>query len=105
MSMAHRYEYDGDIQIKRDVKLAKPRMYKVILHNDHYTTMDFVVEVLVTIFHKNNMEATELMLQVHRNGFGICGVYTYDIAQTKAGQVHALARQREFPLKCTVEEA
>ncbi|HQL42933.1 MAG TPA: ATP-dependent Clp protease adapter ClpS [Spirochaetota bacterium] len=103
--MAHRYEYDGDIQIKRDVKLAKPRMYKVILHNDHYTTMDFVVEVLVTIFHKNNMEATELMLQVHRNGFGICGVYTYDIAQTKAGQVHALARQREFPLKCTVEEA
>jgi ATP-dependent Clp protease adaptor protein ClpS len=67
--------------------------------------MDFVVEVLVTIFHKNNMEATELMLQVHRNGFGICGVYTYDIAQTKAGQVHALARQREFPLKCTVEEA
>lgn len=105
MSMAHRYEYDGNIQIKRDVKLAKPRMYKVILHNDHYTTMDFVVEVLVTIFHKNNMEATELMLQVHRNGFGICGVYTYDIAQTKAGQVHALARQREFPLKCTVEEA
>lgn len=103
--MAHRYEYEGDLQIKRDVKLAKPRMYKVILHNDHYTTMDFVVEVLVTIFHKNNMEATELMLQVHRNGFGICGVYTYDIAQTKAGQVHALARQREFPLKCTVEEA
>ncbi|MBP8987644.1 MAG: ATP-dependent Clp protease adapter ClpS [Spirochaetes bacterium] len=103
--MAHRYEYNGDIQIKRDVKLAKPRMYKVILHNDHYTTMDFVVEVLVTIFRKNNMEATELMLQVHRNGFGICGVYTYDIAQTKAGQVHALARQREFPLKCTVEEA
>ncbi|HPK46026.1 MAG TPA: ATP-dependent Clp protease adapter ClpS [Spirochaetota bacterium] len=103
--MAHRYEYNGDIQIKRDVKLAKPRMYKVILHNDHYTTMDFVVEVLVTIFHKNNMEATELMLQVHRNGFGICGVYTYDIAQTKAGQVHTLARQREFPLKCTVEEA
>ncbi|HQQ52097.1 MAG TPA: ATP-dependent Clp protease adapter ClpS [Spirochaetota bacterium] len=103
--MAHRYEYEGDLQIKRDVKLAKPRMYKVILHNDHYTTMDFVVEVLVTIFRKNNMEATELMLQVHRNGFGICGVYTYDIAQTKAGQVHALARQREFPLKCTVEEA
>ena len=105
MSMAHRYEYNGDIQIKEDVQVKKPRMYKVILHNDHYTTMDFVVEVLVTIFHKNNMEATELMLQVHRNGFGICGVYTYDIAQTKAGQVHTLARQREFPLKCTVEEA
>jgi len=100
--MAHRYEYDGNLQIKEDVQVKKPRMYKVILHNDHYTTMDFVVEVLVTIFHKNNMEATELMLQVHRNGFG---VYTYDIAQTKAGQVHTLARQREFPLKCTVEEA
>jgi len=103
--MAHRYEYDGNLQIKEDVQVKKPRMYKVILHNDHYTTMDFVVEVLVTIFHKNNMEATELMLQVHRNGFGICGVYTYDTAQTKAGQVHTLARQREFPLKCTVEEA
>jgi ATP-dependent Clp protease adaptor protein ClpS len=103
--MAHKYDYEGDLQVKKDIKVKKPRMYKVILHNDHYTTMDFVVEVLVTIFHKNIMEATELMLQVHRNGFGICGVYTYDIAQTKANQVHTLARQREFPLKCTVEEA
>lgn len=103
--MAHTIDNQGDLQVKKDIKVKKPRMYKVILHNDHYTTMDFVVEVLVTIFHKNIMEATELMLQVHRNGFGICGVYTYDIAQTKANQVHSLARQREFPLKCTVEEA
>lgn len=103
--MAHKFDYEGDLQVKKDIKVKKPRMYKVILHNDHYTTMDFVVEVLVTIFHKNIMEATELMLQVHRNGLGICGVYTYDIAQTKANQVHTLARQREFPLKCTVEEA
>ncbi|MEJ5361326.1 MAG: ATP-dependent Clp protease adapter ClpS [Spirochaetota bacterium] len=103
--MAHKYDYEGDLQVKKDTKVKKPRMYKVILHNDHYTTMDFVVEVLVKVFHKNIMEATELMLQVHKNGFGICGVYTYDIAQTKANQVHTLARQREFPLKCTVEEA
>ncbi|MGB4267790.1 MAG: ATP-dependent Clp protease adapter ClpS [Spirochaetota bacterium] len=103
--MAHTFDNQGDLQVKKDIKVKKPRMYKVILHNDHYTTMDFVVEVLVKIFHKNLMEATELMLQVHRNGFGICGVYTYDIAQTKANQVHSLARQREFPLKCTVEEA
>ncbi|MEW6526701.1 MAG: ATP-dependent Clp protease adapter ClpS [Spirochaetota bacterium] len=103
--MAHTFDNQGDLQVKKDIKVKKPRMYKVILHNDHYTTMDFVVEVLVKIFHKNIMEATELMLQVHRNGFGICGVYTYDIAQTKANQVHSLARQREFPLKCTVEEA
>ncbi|MDH7552791.1 MAG: ATP-dependent Clp protease adapter ClpS [Spirochaetota bacterium] len=103
--MAHIFDNEGDLQVKKDIQVKKPRMYKVILHNDHYTTMDFVVEVLVKIFHKNVMEATELMLQVHRNGFGICGVYTYDIAQTKANQVHSLARQREFPLKCTVEEA
>ena len=102
--MAHTFEYEGDLQVKKDIKVKKPRMYKVILHNDHYTTMDFVVEVLIKVFHKNIMEATELMLQVHRNGFGICGVYTYDIAQTKANQVHTMARQREFPLKCTVEE-
>ncbi|MCX8124515.1 MAG: ATP-dependent Clp protease adapter ClpS [Spirochaetes bacterium] len=103
--MAHIHDYEGDLQVKKDIKVKKPRMYKVILHNDHYTTMDFVVEVLVKVFHKNIMEATELMLQVHKNGFGICGVYTYDIAQTKAQQVHTMARQREFPLKCTVEEA
>lgn len=103
--MAHKLDYEGDLQVRKDVRVKKPRMYKVILHNDHYTTMDFVVEVLVKVFHKNIMDATELMLQVHRNGFGICGVYTYDIAQTKANQVHTMARQREFPLKCTVEEA
>lgn len=80
-------------------------MYKVILHNDHYTTMDFVVEVLISLFHKPAAEATKIMLDVHKKGKGICGIYTYDIAATRVSQVHHLARKREFPLKCSLEEA
>ncbi len=91
---------------KEEVKarLKKPRLYKVILLNDDYTTMDFVVEVLVGIFHKPAAEATRIMLDVHEKGKGIVGVYTYDIASTKIIQVEGLARQREFPLKAVMEE-
>lgn len=103
--MPHIHDSEGSLTVKKDVTVKKPKMYKVILHNDNYTTMEFVVEVLVKIFHKNIMEATDLMLQVHKIGFGICGVYTYDIAQTKSNKVRDMARQREYPLKCTVEEA
>ncbi|MCX5843141.1 MAG: ATP-dependent Clp protease adaptor ClpS [Deltaproteobacteria bacterium] len=80
-------------------------MYRVILHNDHYTTMDFVVEVLMIVFHKAAAEATKVMLDVHKKGAGICGVYTYDIASTKVSVVHTMAKRREFPLKCSLEEA
>ncbi len=79
-------------------------MYRVILHNDHYTTMDFVVDVLVKVFHKPSVEATKIMLDVHRRGRGVCGVYTYDIAVTKVTRVQAMAKMREFPLRCTIEE-
>ena len=82
----------------------EPKMYRVIIHNDHYTTMDFVVRILVEVFHKPLAEATKIMLNVHRGGRGICGVYTYNIALTKVYQVHSMARQSEFPLKCTLEE-
>ncbi|MBN1665134.1 MAG: ATP-dependent Clp protease adapter ClpS [Deltaproteobacteria bacterium] len=88
-----------------DIDLTEPKMYKVILHNDHYTTMDFVVEVLVSLFRKPAAEATKIMLDVHKKGKGICGVYTYDIAATRVAQVHHLAAKREFPLKCSLEEA
>lgn len=83
----------------------EPRMFRVVLHNDHYTTMDFVVEVLMKVFHKTAAEAIKIMLDVHRKGAGICGVYIYDVAVTKVSQVHHMARKRQFPLKCSYEEA
>jgi len=96
---------DHDSQVKDQSELHPPQMYRVILHNDHYTTMEFVIDVLVKIFHKTAREATRIMLDVHRSGCGVCGVYSYDIARTKVFQVHTLARAQEFPLKCTFEEA
>ncbi len=88
---------------ERGIKL--PKMFRVIIHNDHYTTMEFVVEVLITVFHKPAAEATMLMMDVHKKGRGIAGVYTLDIALTKIVQVHSMARQRGYPLKCSYEEA
>lgn len=80
-------------------------MFRVVLHNDDYTTMEFVVEVLVSVFRKDIISATKIMLDVHRKGRGLVGMYTYDIARTKSEQVHRMAREREYPLKCTVEPA
>lgn len=86
-------------------RLQEPRLYRVVLHNDDYTTMDFVIDVLISVFHKPAAEAMQIMLDVHKKGKGICGVYTYDIAATKVAQVHELAMRRELPLKCSLEEA
>jgi ATP-dependent Clp protease adaptor protein ClpS len=97
--------FDGDIRLDHDTVLQEPKMYRVILHNDHYTTMDFVIEVLVRVFHKPAAEAVKIMLDVHKKGTGMCGVYTFDIASTKISRVHYMARQMEFPLKCSLEEA
>jgi ATP-dependent Clp protease adaptor protein ClpS len=85
-------------------EIREPKMYRVILHNDDYTTMDFVIEVLMSVFHKPVPDATRIMLDVHKKGKGICGVYTYDIAATRVVRVHQLAQKREFPLKCSLEE-
>jgi len=85
-------------------KTTKPPMYKVIILNDDYTTMDFVVEILVEIFRKTLEKANEIMLNVHSKGKGICGIYTRDIAETKIETVHSIARSQGFPLKCTMEE-
>ena len=90
---------------KKDEKLKEPKDFAVILLNDDYTTRDFVVEILKLIFHKNHEEATRIMLNVHRRGRGAAGVYTWDIALTEVNQVHDLARQYEFPLRCVLEEA
>ncbi len=94
---------EGDV--KNNQEIRTPRMYRVILHNDDYSTMDFVIEVLVSIFQKPAADATRIMLDVHKKGKGICGVYTYDIAATRVARVHQLANKREFPLKCSLEEA
>ncbi len=86
------------------LELEEPQMFKVLLHNDDYTSMDFVVEVLVGIFHKTHAQAEYIMLQIHEKDKAICGVYSFEIAQTKAEQVKQLAKQNEFPLLATIEE-
>ncbi len=79
-------------------------MFKVLLHNDDYTSMDFVVEVLMGIFHKTHTQAEQIMLQIHEKGKAICGVYSFEIAETKAQQVKQKAKENEFPLLATIEE-
>ena len=90
-------------KVRPEVK--RPSPFRVILHNDNYTTMDFVVTVIQAVFHKPAAEATRIMLDVHKKGQGVVGVYTFDIATTKASQVHEMARQNEFPLRASCEEA
>ncbi|MDR3336232.1 MAG: ATP-dependent Clp protease adaptor ClpS [Treponema sp.] len=84
-------------------RLREPEEFRVILLNDHYTTMDFVVEILILIFHKTEEEAGRIMMDIHKKGRGIVATYPWDIAQTKANQVHNIAREHEFPLRCVVE--
>lgn len=88
---------------KKEKKLVKPKLYKVILHNDNYTTMDFVVFILKHIFLHSEYDAVRIMLKVHNEGSGVAGIYPYEIAVTKAEKTMNLARAREFPLLCTVE--
>ena len=97
--------YQEETGVQQEPRLQEPKLYRVILHNDHYTTMDFVVKVIMSVFHKPAAEATKIMLDVHRRGAWIVGVYTWDIANTKIAQVHEMARREEFPLKASCEEA
>jgi ATP-dependent Clp protease adaptor protein ClpS len=98
-------EFDHEAVTETEKKLKKPPLYKVLLHNDDYTTKEFVVQVLQYVFHKEQTEAVQIMLHVHRKGIGVAGVYSYEIAETKVAVVESLARQNEYPLKCTMEEA
>lgn len=91
------------VETKQEKKLAKPRMYKVLLHNDHYTTREFVVAILIEIFNKSETDAVQIMMHVHQKGIGVAGVYTFDVAQTKIHQVEELARENEYPLLLTME--
>ncbi len=91
--------------LKDREKLQEPPFYKVLLHNDDYTTMDFVVMILEMIFGKSTEEATAIMLNVHHQGCGVAGIYTREIGETKVAEVHQLARQNEYPLRCSLERA
>jgi ATP-dependent Clp protease adaptor protein ClpS len=84
-------------------EIDEPSMYKVILHNDDYTTMEFVVEILMLVFKKSPEDAVKIMLNVHHKGIGICGVYPLEVSETKVKTVDALSREHGFPLKCTME--
>lgn len=87
----------------KEIRREGPRLFKVFLHNDDYTTMDFVIEVLQSVFRKGAIEATALMLQIHRQQKALCGLYPYEIAETKVDKVHKLAREAGFPLRCSLE--
>lgn len=96
---------DSGVLIEEKQQVKEPPLYKVLLHNDDYTTMEFVIMILETIFHKDSGSATKIMLNVHQQGVGIAGIYTREIADTKIHIVHDLARKNEFPLKCSMEKA
>ena len=92
------------VATKTRAKVKKPSMYKVLMLNDDYTPMEFVVHALQRFFNKTHEEAVRIMLQVHHKGVGICGVFTYEVAETKVNQVMDLARQHQHPLQCTIEK-
>lgn len=91
-------------QTDEDIEIYEPQLFKVLLLNDDYTSMDFVVEILVNIFHHSVESAVNIMLDIHKNGKGVCGVYTYEIAETKVMQVEKEATNQEFPLRAIIEE-
>ncbi len=97
-------QQETSIILKTRPKTKKPSMYKVLLLNDDYTPMEFVVHVLERFFNKSRQEATDIMLTVHRRGVGVCGVFTFEVAETKVAQVMDFARANEQPLQCTMEK-
>ena len=110
LAMAERKQGDNDTGVRSSVitqtkpKTQKPSMYRVLLLNDDYTPMEFVVYVLEQFFNKSREDATRIMLHVHQNGVGVCGVFTYEVAETKVAQVVDTARRHQHPLQCTMEK-
>ncbi|NNE65010.1 MAG: ATP-dependent Clp protease adaptor ClpS [Pyrinomonadaceae bacterium] len=98
------YDHDEEVLTETKEKLEKPPMYKVLLHNDDYTTMEFVVFVLNKVFKRSEAESFVIMLKVHNEGIGVAGIYTYEIAKMKADKAMNMARAQEFPFLCTIEK-
>lgn len=98
------YDNESDVSTESEVQLKKPPMFKVLLHNDDFTTMEFVVFILESVFHKSEIEAFSIMMKVHQEGIGVAGIYTYEIASVKAEKTVNLAKSHDFPLLCTIEE-
>ena len=103
--MADKNQTDGAVKERVDVKPKDPTLYTVILLNDNYTTMEFVIDILELVFVKTPAEAYRIMMQVHLNGRGVAGVYPWEVAETKADKVASLASEAGFPLRATIEEA
>lgn len=97
-------ERDSEVITESDIKLEKPKLFKVILHNDDFTTMEFVMFILSHVFLREEPEAFAIMMKVHQEGIGVAGIYTYEVATMKAEKAMNLARAREYPLFCSVEE-
>ena len=102
---SHQDQTDGAVKERAKTEKKEPTLYNVVLLNDDYTTMEFVVRVLDTVFQKSPAEAYRIMMQVHRDGSGIAGVYPWEVAETKVDTVTSMARHAEFPLRATIEEA
>ena len=98
-------ETDGAVKERVEIKNQEPKLFNVILLNDDYTTMEFVMQILETLFQKSPAEAYRIMMHVHRNGRGLAGVYPFEVAETKVEKVTELAREAGFPLRATIEEA
>lgn len=100
---AHSTDSDTAVRTRTKKRVEPPQRYSVLLHNDDYTTQDFVVDVLMSVFRKSEMESVRIMLAVHQRGVGIAGVYTKSVAETKIATVHRMAREAGFPLRCSME--
>ena len=97
-------EHDSEVLTESETRLEKPKLYKVILHNDDFTTMEFVIFILKHVFMRSDAEAVTIMLKVHNEGIGVAGVYPFEVASMKAEKAMNLSRAHEYPLLCTVEE-
>lgn len=102
--MSTKVDYDSDVAVEEEIEIKEPNMWNVVLHNDDKTTMDFVVQVLIEIFHKDLQEAMQIMLNIHNEGAEVVGTYTHEIAEEKAQTTIRAARMHGFPLLATIEE-
>ncbi len=100
-------QYEGEFQhdVVEEIGVKEPKLYKVILLNDDYSSMDFVIKVLMVVFRHSFEKANEIMMNVHEQGKGLCGIYTYEIAETKVAHVRKMAKEEKFPLRSIIEEA